>query len=117
MVAGCARFRLPASGPFLAHLLTVIAMLSASSRGRANLPPPPREAASSATVRLRLEIVVNEAPTGEIVAVQRNGQRFLIDAADLRAAHFPLPPHAAGPIDVTALAGGGVENKQGNKHT
>src|SRR6218665_4092760 len=89
-----------------------MAILSAPSPARADLPPPPREAAASATVRLRLELVVNEAPTGEIVAVQRNGQHFLIDAADLRAARFPLPSDAAGLIDVTALSRVIVEYRQ-----
>ena len=63
-------------------------------------------------MRLRLELVVNEAPTGEIVAVEHDSGRFLIDAADLRAAYFPLPPQAKGLIDVTAIPGVHVTYRQ-----
>ena len=61
---------------------------------------------------MRLELVVNEAPTGEIVAVEHDSGRFLIDAADLRAAYFPLPPQAKGLIDVTAIPGVHVTYRQ-----
>lgn len=101
-MAWCKPCWLLASGPF-ASLLVAIAMLVTPTPASANLPPPPREVARPTTLQLRLELVVNEAPTGEIVAVQREGQRFLVDAADLRAAYFPLPSDATGPIDVTSM--------------
>lgn len=101
-----------AAGPLVTQLLAAIAVLFAPTPTRAQLPPPPREVVRPSVLQLRLELLVNEAPTGAIVPVQRDGQRFLVDAADLRAAYVPLPPDATGPIDVTALPRVRVEYRQ-----
>lgn len=75
------------------------------SEGLGSLPPPPRHARALPAMRLRLELVINEAPTGTVVGVEQDGPRFLVDAADLRGVNIALAHGISGRIDVAALPG------------
>lgn len=52
---------------------------------------------------LRLELVINEAATGNIVPVEARGGTWLVDARDLRDAHLRIDPAATGLIVLDSL--------------
>ncbi|MDE8652331.1 fimbria/pilus outer membrane usher protein [Novosphingobium album (ex Liu et al. 2023)] len=96
-----ARTALPRS----CRLLPLLIAGALPTAALAGLPPPPREAILPAALQLRLELVVNDAPTGRVVGVEARTGRFLVDADDLRGVHIRVPPPVAGPIDLADLAG------------
>lgn len=101
-MAGACMFR-------LFRLALGIVALALPIAGRADLPPPPRGTETlPSSMNLRLELVVNGAPTGHIVPVVASGGDFLVDAQDLRSARLHIDPVALGAINVSLLPGVGT---------
>lgn len=69
----------------------------------ADLPPPPAAIDMPETMQLQLELVVNGAPTGNIVVVDVAGGTYHVDAQDLREAGLQINPAATGKIAIDSL--------------
>lgn len=69
----------------------------------ADLPPPPAELGIPETMRLRLELVLNGAATGDVVPVDVEGGTYHVDARDLRNAGLPIDPVATGKLAIDSL--------------
>lgn len=90
-----------------------MACAAASSAGAQAPPPPAMQLQSSAL--LRLELVVNGAPTGRVVPVEQEGGRYLINAQDLRDVDIQLDPEIVGRVDAGRLPGVEIKYDEGGQ--
>jgi len=69
----------------------------------ANVPPPAAAIDMLDTMQLRLELVVNGGPTGNIVAVDMADGTYHVDARHLREAGLHIDPAVTGKVAVGSL--------------
>ncbi|MGY4527956.1 outer membrane usher protein FimD/PapC [Pseudomonas sp. TE21394] len=69
------------------------------------LPPPPTEVSAIADATLYLELLVNQMPKAELVAVQQRAGQLFVDSEVLRAAGVSLPGDPQGELALDAIAG------------
>jgi len=70
-----------------------------------DLPPPPGESAAVAEATLYLDLVVNQMPKAEVVAVQQRAGRLYLDSEVLRSAGVQLPGAPQGEVALDTVAG------------
>lgn len=79
-------------------------LLASDTRAANELPPPPGEALVSADATLYLDLLVNQMPKAELVAVQQRAGELYIDSAVLRDAGVRLPAGTEGELALGSLA-------------
>jgi outer membrane usher protein len=89
---------------WLLPFASAIVLITAPAAAR-DLPPAPRESDALAPMVLNLELVINGAATGRIVAITMRDGHYLVAAADLHAAGVTLEPSIIGIVDVSRTPG------------
>ncbi len=82
-----------------------LAMLGSGLVLADDLPPPPLELSAITDATLYLELLVNQMPKADLVAVQQRAGQLYLDSEVLRAAGVSLPGNPQGELALETIAG------------